>query len=239
MAARYWLATWTWDAWLVFQDLKPTTIGLPRRPDISVGDIFLNYVRQEGSVPGQWVSAERIVGPYLHDDTQIYLDGIWPHRWPVEPASPRYLAGDGIVAKDLVGGMDMFRGMTGANWGSPLRTAGREISQHDGELVLGLLRSGTPADPLLTGVARLPARASSSVSGKTRRREVPPSMRYRVLHRDGFRCVKCGRCPATEPEVRLHVDHVLPWSRGGSSTEDNLQTLCAECNLGKSNRFDD
>jgi 5-methylcytosine-specific restriction endonuclease McrA len=33
----------------------------------------------------------------------------------------------------------------------------------------------------------------------------------------------------------LHVDHIKPWSHGGETIEDNLQTLCATCNLGKSN----
>lgn len=48
-------------------------------------------------------------------------------------------------------------------------------------------------------------------------------------------CVKCGKRP---PEVKLHVDHVFPASRGGSSKYENLQFLCAECNLRKSNRIE-
>jgi len=64
---------------------------------------------------------------------------------------------------------------------------------------------------------------------------VMPLMRFRVLSRDGFRCVACGR--GAKDGVILHVDHVLPRSKGGDSAIDNLQTLCWECNLGKSNRF--
>jgi 5-methylcytosine-specific restriction endonuclease McrA len=37
--------------------------------------------------------------------------------------------------------------------------------------------------------------------------------------------------------VTLHVDHIVPVSRGGLTLDDNLQTLCQECNLGKSNRL--
>ncbi len=48
-------------------------------------------------------------------------------------------------------------------------------------------------------------------------------------------CVKCGRRP---PEVKLHVDHIFPASRGGSSKYENLQFLCAECNLRKSNKIE-
>ncbi len=59
-------------------------------------------------------------------------------------------------------------------------------------------------------------------------------MRWRVFTRDSFRCRSCGRSPAVEHGVVLHVDHVIPWSKGGQTVDDNLQTLCDRCNLGKS-----
>ena len=59
-------------------------------------------------------------------------------------------------------------------------------------------------------------------------------LRYEVLRRDQFRCVQCGRSPANEPGVILHLDHVKPWSKGGETVFENLQTLCERCNLGKS-----
>lgn len=60
-------------------------------------------------------------------------------------------------------------------------------------------------------------------------------IRYSVLKRDNFRCKICGKSPSTDHTVELHVDHVKPWSKGGESTLDNLQTLCSKCNIGKSN----
>lgn len=65
-------------------------------------------------------------------------------------------------------------------------------------------------------------------------RAISPGVRLKVLDRDNFRCVFCGRSPATDIGVRLHIDHKLPFSKGGKSTIDNLQTLCQDCNLGKS-----
>jgi HNH endonuclease/Homing endonuclease associated repeat len=64
-----------------------------------------------------------------------------------------------------------------------------------------------------------------------------PSLRTRwhVLQRDNFRCCACGASPAINPAVQLHVDHIQPWSKGGETILSNLQTLCATCNLGKSN----
>lgn len=67
-------------------------------------------------------------------------------------------------------------------------------------------------------------------------RTVPLSVRLKVLSRDAYRCVLCGRSPATEVGVRLHIDHKIPFSKGGSSTIENLQTLCQDCNLGKSDK---
>lgn len=68
-------------------------------------------------------------------------------------------------------------------------------------------------------------------------RIVPLSLRIRVLQRDNFRCVFCGRSPATDTGIKLHIDHITPLAKGGKSTEDNLQTLCQECNLGKSDNI--
>lgn len=76
-------------------------------------------------------------------------------------------------------------------------------------------------------------------TGERPRRELSLSLRYEVLRRDNFRCVRCGRSPASERGVELHVDHVRPWSKDGRSTLENLQTLCSACNLGKSSRYDD
>ena len=64
-----------------------------------------------------------------------------------------------------------------------------------------------------------------------------PSLRLRflVLRRDGFRCRQCGASPANTPGVELHIDHTIAWASGGTTTVENLQTLCSNCNLGKSN----
>ena len=65
--------------------------------------------------------------------------------------------------------------------------------------------------------------------------KVTRAIRYDVLRRDNFRCVRCGR--GKEDGVKLHVDHIVPVSRGGKSVMDNLQTLCEDCNYGKGNKY--
>lgn len=63
-------------------------------------------------------------------------------------------------------------------------------------------------------------------------------LRYLVLKRDGGKCVLCGRGAADG--VKLHVDHIKPVSIYPELyyDPDNLQTLCNECNLGKSDLDD-
>ena len=65
-------------------------------------------------------------------------------------------------------------------------------------------------------------------------RNINVRMRFKVLKRDNFKCCACGASPAKDPSVVLHVDHIIPWAKGGETVVDNLQTLCSKCNLGKS-----
>ena len=65
-------------------------------------------------------------------------------------------------------------------------------------------------------------------------RDINLRTRFLVMKRDNFKCCICGRSPATTPGLELHIDHIKPWSKGGETVIDNLQTLCSDCNLGKS-----
>jgi len=63
-------------------------------------------------------------------------------------------------------------------------------------------------------------------------RQIPGDVQREVYERDKGKCKQCG---STE---NLHFDHILPFSKGGSSkTADNIQLLCAKHNLKKSDKF--
>ena len=70
--------------------------------------------------------------------------------------------------------------------------------------------------------------APRSQPRRKRRRPISPAKRARVYRRDGHRCVACG---AGED---LTLDHRVPIARGGGDHDSNLQTMCATCNLTKS-----
>ncbi|MBL8087177.1 MAG: HNH endonuclease [Chthonomonas sp.] len=70
------------------------------------------------------------------------------------------------------------------------------------------------------------------------KREISERMRFRILVRDGFKCNACGASPLQSPGTELHVDHIVPWSKGGETVPENLATKCSRCNLGKGNAFE-
>lgn len=57
-----------------------------------------------------------------------------------------------------------------------------------------------------------------------------PTLRERVLRRDGMRCVYCAE---VWPEPMLTLDHVEPRMRGGDQSEGNLVSACRACNTLK------
>ena len=59
---------------------------------------------------------------------------------------------------------------------------------------------------------------------------IPFNLRRMVIERDGLRCVYCG-VDLLKNEV--HLDHVIPESRGGPTSLNNLQVTCGKCNLEK------
>lgn len=62
-------------------------------------------------------------------------------------------------------------------------------------------------------------------------RSIPQSVKQAVWLRDAGQCVECN---ATE---YLEFDHIIPFSKGGSNSENNIQLLCRKCNLKKSDRI--
>jgi 5-methylcytosine-specific restriction endonuclease McrA len=59
---------------------------------------------------------------------------------------------------------------------------------------------------------------------------IPLNLRRRVIERDGPRCVYCDD---DLTNAQIHIDHVVPESRGGETSYNNLQVTCRKCNLSK------
>jgi len=96
-------------------------------------------------------------------------------------------------------------------------------------------KSGAPAKEIEQETKRTPTTNGGADKHRSPR-PITLSLRYEVLKRGNFKCVKCGRSPANEVGVRLHVNHRIPGSKAGETELSNLQTTCSDCNLGKGNR---
>jgi Homing endonuclease associated repeat/HNH endonuclease len=70
-----------------------------------------------------------------------------------------------------------------------------------------------------------------SVQNRKTPRSINWRLRAQVLMRDEAKCRLCGAAPRNG--AILHVDHVMPWSKGGETVLTNLQILCERCNIGK------
>lgn len=64
-----------------------------------------------------------------------------------------------------------------------------------------------------------------------KRPPIPKTVVDAVWNRDRGKCVYCGS------NENLHLDHIIPFSKGGDTSVENLQLLCQKCNLEKSNKI--
>lgn len=71
---------------------------------------------------------------------------------------------------------------------------------------------------------------------KYRRKGIPGKVKLAVMERDNYKCQMCGA--TVDDGIKLHIDHIIPISKGGTNDIDNLQVLCHKCNLAKTNRTD-
>ena len=60
-----------------------------------------------------------------------------------------------------------------------------------------------------------------------KRRYISENLRNRIFQRDNWKCVNC------KSNKNLEIDHKVPFSKGGITSFNNLQTLCKKCNLIK------
>ena len=72
---------------------------------------------------------------------------------------------------------------------------------------------------------------------KEQRTLMTKKLRELIKTRDNFTCCNCGNSIQYEPNLLLEIDHIIPVSKGGTTTEENLQTLCWKCNRAKSNKL--
>ena len=91
------------------------------------------------------------------------------------------------------------------------------------------------ADDSISTLSRISA--DQKLRAKRSSRDINWRLRAKILIRDSCICKMCGASPAKNSDTVLHVDHIFAWANGGETVEENLQTLCAKCNIGKSDEM--
>ena len=114
-------------------------------------------------------------------------------------------------------------------WAPAISPDGYELGSHHNDLLslesqLGALRKSAVAISMRFEVPKGPMPFE-----QTTRESIPKSVKAMIYRRDGGACIQCGS------KEHLHFDHIIPVSKGGASSAENLQLLCRACNLTKSN----
>ena len=65
-----------------------------------------------------------------------------------------------------------------------------------------------------------------------KRHSIPSDVRKIIYKRDNGRCVRCGS------DKEIEYDHIIPVSKGGSSTTNNIEILCQDCNRSKFDKIE-
>lgn len=93
-------------------------------------------------------------------------------------------------------------------------------------------------DNLNRFVVYLSEKIKFSKSAAGQRALMTSKLRQYIKERDHYTCRHCGVSTADEPHLLLEIDHIVPVSKGGLTTEDNLQTLCWRCNRSKGDKME-
>lgn len=118
---------------------------------------------------------------------------------------------------------------------------GFETDDDDAIYIFGKTKKSTITLLLKKDAVLLDAYISQAINKYNRRlssnkplnktRSIPQEVRNIVWARDGGRCVECGGAEY------LEYDHIIPYSKNGSNTENNIQILCRGCNSKKGNKI--
>lgn len=97
---------------------------------------------------------------------------------------------------------------------------------------LYLVADPTLAVAIIETAVRMWKRHLVELKGNPNTQGIPEHVKVAVFQRDGGQCRQCGYAGSY-----IEYDHVIPRSKGGQNTVENIQLLCRQCNLKKSNRI--
>lgn len=106
----------------------------------------------------------------------------------------------------------------------------RAFLRRNSECLSTISRWGDGAGGYILGIVREELGLAEIRAEPSKKKKISASLAKAVLERDAYRCVTCGS------HIDLTCDHVIPESKGGPTTLDNLQAMCRSCNCRKGAR---
>lgn len=76
---------------------------------------------------------------------------------------------------------------------------------------------------------------TETISGREQGRNISREIMLKVVRRDNHVCQVCHKYV---PDVEIEFDHIIPYSKGGPTSVENIRLLCRACNRKKSNSMD-
>ena len=92
-------------------------------------------------------------------------------------------------------------------------------------------------ETIINLINALENRLSLQAFTREQRALMTTKLRLKIMKRDNYTCTYCGNSTYNEPNLLLEIDHIVPVSKGGTTEEGNLQTLCWKCNRQKGNKM--
>lgn len=86
-------------------------------------------------------------------------------------------------------------------------------------------------EAIINTIAKMFKRQILTPQTENQSRHIPQDIKTAVWQRDQGKCVQCGA------NSYLEFDHIIPFSKGGANTINNVQLLCRQCNLKKGDRI--
>ncbi|MFI5936417.1 HNH endonuclease [Actinoplanes sp. NPDC051494] len=226
--------------------------GVVSNQEIQQFDRFVHSLMippQAAASRRQWLDRQRVLGTvrsgvlprlrpadlYLDIDETCHFDTMvqsvrWLKAGPVK--DPGRLVATDKKLRFLSG-----RGGWETNWSKIMQATARSADtvhlqmtqiKGTGEYLVG---DAEYTAALIETAARISRRQILSAPGQRDTRAIPQHIKSAVWNRDRGRCVECAA------EAYLEFDHVIPLSKGGATSEGNLQLLCRRCNLNKGARI--
>lgn len=172
--------------------------------------------------------AELTIGRYYNQSEEEYFNNLLD-VWQVLGRQPKYREIEAPLSKIHISSYERKFG----SWRNTLESFIKYINTKDDFIPESNKKT---ADAPEVTIAQKPLNSKKKKEKIKRTNRVANlRQRFRVMKRDGFKCILCGASPANNPGIELHIDHIIPWSHGGETVEENLRTLCSNCNLGRSN----